>query len=150
MAYSIDRLSQLLHDTSRALRRRFDERAAPHGLSSTQFRLLVLVYTGGPMTQRQLAEHLYVEPISVSRLIDRMAAAGWVERITHPEDRRARLIRHTERADAVAGEIMAIAHRICAEALAPLTEDQRRMLETGLASVLETLSGPDREAARGI
>ena len=40
------------------------------------------------MTQRELAEILEVEPITVGRLVDRLEARGLVERRADPADRR--------------------------------------------------------------
>ncbi len=62
------------------------------GLSSAQWRLLIHVLKEERVTQARLAERLEIEPISVSRLIDRMEQAGWVMRETDPNDRRVRLI----------------------------------------------------------
>ena len=67
-----DRLGYLLHDASRLLRKRFEERAVGYGLSSAQWRLLARVFKEEGVTQARLAELLEIEPISVSRLIDRM------------------------------------------------------------------------------
>ena len=55
-----------------------------------------------------LAEALDVEPISVSRLVDRMVQAGWVQREAHPQDRRARVIVPTAKAEAAAAGANAV------------------------------------------
>ena len=68
-----DSLGILVHDAARALRRSFDARATALGLTTAQWRLLVVLFRLGPVTQARLAERLEVEPISVSRLVDRMA-----------------------------------------------------------------------------
>lgn len=140
MEYRIERLGMLLHDASRGLRRRFEQEVAGrgHGLSSTQWRLLALCVKEGPMTQAALADRLDVEPMSVSRLIDRMEAGGWVQRIPHPEDRRARLIRQTEKADAIAEGVMIIAHGVFDEAVSGLTDEERRVFHKALLAVIET------------
>lgn len=67
-----DRLGFLLHDAARLMRRRFEARASGYGLSSAQWRLLVRVVKEAGVAQARLAELLEIEPISVSRLIDRM------------------------------------------------------------------------------
>ncbi|MGA0543369.1 MarR family winged helix-turn-helix transcriptional regulator [Neotabrizicola sp. VNH66] len=140
MEHRIERLGQLLHDASRGIRRRFEERTACHGLSATQWRLLALSFHEGPMTQAALADRLDVEPMSVSRLVDRMEAGGWVQRIPHPDDRRARLVRHTDKAAAVADSVRSIAHEVFDEALVRLNDDQRRQLQHALVTIIETLA----------
>lgn len=131
----------LLNDASRAIRRRFEARTAAHGLSATQWRLLGLTLREGPLTQAMLAERLDVEPMSVSRLIDRMEQGGWVSRVPHPDDRRARIVLPTDRARAAAPEVREVIQTICAEALTALNDEERRVFEKALLTVTETLAG---------
>lgn len=132
----------LLKDASHAMRRRFEDRTSAWGLSATQWRLLAHIQRDGPMTQAALADVLDVEPMSVSRLIDRMEAAGWVRRCVHPEDRRARIVEPTEQADRAAPEVREIAERIYDEALAKLTDDEKRAFHRALLCVIDTLNAP--------
>ncbi len=85
-----DRLGFLLHDAGRLMRKRFEHHSGRYGLSSAQWRLLVRVFKEEGVAQARLAELLEIEPISVSRLIDRMQGAGWIERRTDMADRRVR------------------------------------------------------------
>lgn len=145
MNYRIDNLGLLLHDAARLLRRRFEARTAQHGLSTPQWKLLRHIIRSGPCTQSALAEILDVEPISVSRLVDRMESTGWVQREAHPDDRRARLIAPTAKAIAVAPEARAIAETVYAEALVGLSDDQREQFHTALLAVIENLK-PEADA----
>ena len=92
-------LGLLLHDASRLLRRRFEARSGEFGLTSAQWRLLLLVCKAEDgAAQSRFAELLDIEPISASRLIDRMEAQGWVTRAHDPGDRRIRRVLPTEKA----------------------------------------------------
>jgi DNA-binding MarR family transcriptional regulator len=142
-------LGLLLHETARAVRKAFERRVAPQGLSSAQWRLMVVVVKHGGTTQARLADILEIEPISVSRLIDRMEAAGWVERRPDPQDRRAKIVVPTERAHAAHAEIRALADEVYAEALHGLGAEERRMLVDGLARVLANLNDAAARAAGG-
>ena len=148
MDYQIDFLGLLLHDASRAVRRRFEQLTAEHGLSTPQWRLLRHILREGPCNQTNLADLLDVEPISVSRLIDRMEQSGWVRREPHPEDRRARIIVPTDKARTVAPEARAKAESVYAEALVGLTNDQRRALHAALLAIAENLSKSEQTAPR--
>ena len=53
-----------------------DRRARAHGMTRAQWMILVRLRRCGGMTQRELAEILEVEPITVGRLVDRLAARG--------------------------------------------------------------------------
>jgi DNA-binding MarR family transcriptional regulator len=78
----------LLHDLARHLRLDADRRAACHGLTRAQWVILFWVARQPGMTQKELAEVLEVEPITVARLIDRLEERGFAERRADPSDRR--------------------------------------------------------------
>ena len=59
-----------------------------HGLTVPQFDVLATLWHGEGITQQELAERLLVTKGNVVGLIDRVGAAGWVERRPDPEDRR--------------------------------------------------------------
>jgi DNA-binding MarR family transcriptional regulator len=46
----------------------------------------------GGRTQRELVDRLHLDRSSVSRLVDRLAARGWVERASGPDRRTVRLL----------------------------------------------------------
>jgi DNA-binding MarR family transcriptional regulator len=79
----------LLNEVSRLLRREFDRRAQHLGLTQTQWRTLAYLSVNEGISQVALADMLEIQPISLARLIDRLQAAGWVERRPDPNDRRA-------------------------------------------------------------
>jgi len=141
MMYGMDRLGPLLHGAARAMRKRFEYRMREMGLSSAQWRLLVNLARQERMTQAGLADLLDVEPISVSRLVDRMEAAGWVARETDPRDRRVRLIVPTPKARLAHEDIRAIADEVYDEALNGLSATERDTLVKGLSAISANLSG---------
>ncbi|AWB50506.1 MarR family transcriptional regulator (plasmid) [Gemmobacter aquarius] len=148
MEHRIENLGALLNDASRAVRRRFEYLTAEHGLSVPQWRLLRHILINGPCNQTILADLLDVEPISVSRMIDRMEQAGWLKREAHPDDRRARIIVPTDKARLVAPEARATAETVYAEALSGLSDSQRHALQTALLAIASNLSKPDTAALR--
>jgi DNA-binding MarR family transcriptional regulator len=78
----------LLHDVARLIRVEADKRAREHGMTRAQWVILVRLERQPGLTQKELAEAMEVEPITVARLIDRMQARGIVERRPDPRDRR--------------------------------------------------------------
>jgi len=132
-------LGFLLHDASRLLRRRFEARGQRHGLSSAQWRLLVHLAREGSASQARIAELLEIEPISVSRLVDRMEQAGWVERGSDPKDRRVRLLQPSQKAMDAFEEVRLIAGEIYDRALEGLDAGERALLMRGLETVVANL-----------
>jgi MarR family transcriptional regulator, transcriptional regulator for hemolysin len=143
MNFGPDQLGLLLHDAARLLRRRFEMRAAHFGLSSAQWRLLVHVLRETRVSQARLADRMEIEPISVSRLVDRMEQAGWVARVPDPDDRRVRVIVATEKTQSLREDLKSTASAVYEEALANLDPAGRAALLSGLGSVIAALSLPD-------
>lgn len=142
MPYSIERFGLLLHDASRAYRRRFEEATVNYGLSATQWRLLGLILREGPMQQGQLAVRLEVEPISVSRLVDRMERAGWVRRCADPKDRRARIVMSSEHARETFAQVKLVAEELSETVLADFSDAERSVIHRFLTSLADDLRSP--------
>ncbi len=78
----------LLHDVARLLRVSGDRRARAHGMTRAQWVILWQLERQPGRSQKELADFLEVEPITVARLVDRLAGRGMVERRDDPADRR--------------------------------------------------------------
>ncbi len=85
--YSHDMLF-LLHDVARLLRVEADRRARLQGMTRAQWALILRLARTPGQSQRELADVLEVEPITVARLVDRLVANGLVERRADAQDRR--------------------------------------------------------------
>jgi len=95
----------LLHDVARLLRVDADKRARAHGMTRAQWGILVWLERQPGLSQKELAEILEVEPITVARLIDRLEGRGMVERRPDPKDRRIWRLHLGPPAYGVLGEI---------------------------------------------
>ena len=141
-----ERLGFLIHDAARLMRKRFETLAAGYGLSAAQWRLMVRLVKEEGVAQARLAELLEIEPISVSRLLDRMEESGWVERRQDAGDRRVRMIFPTEKSRKTFGEVKGVAVEVYEEALAGLSLEERRVTIQGLSRIVENLSGAEAPA----
>jgi MarR family transcriptional regulator for hemolysin len=95
----------LLNDVGRLLRTEADRRAKAHGMTRAQWGILVWLEREPGLSQRELAEVLEVEPITVARLVDRLERAGMVERRSDEQDRRIWRLHLTGAAHPVLREI---------------------------------------------
>ncbi len=138
------RLGFLVSDASRLMRRDFDRRARTIGLTRSQWSVLSHLSRCEGIKQAGLADILEVTPITLARLIDRLEADGWVERRSHPCDRRARTLYLTEKARPVLAQLRELGQETRERALTGLTEDERDQLVALLARVRCNLS--DRDA----
>ena len=146
----IDRLGFLIHDSARLLRKRFEVKGSAYGLSAAQWRLMVRLVKEEGVAQARLAELLEIEPISVSRLLDRMEEGGWVERRQDASDRRVRMIFPTEKSRKTFGEVKSVAVEVFDQAMAGLSPEERRATIHGLATIVENLGAAETAAAREV
>jgi len=76
-------------DVARMLRTYADQRARQFGISRAQWVVLIRLDRSEGLKQSELAEILDLQPISLTRLLDRLAENGLIERRADPNDRRA-------------------------------------------------------------
>jgi MarR family transcriptional regulator, transcriptional regulator for hemolysin len=74
---------------ARQARAEFERRLGQAGASFATWTVLETLAVRGPMIQRDLAGSLQVSGQTMTRLVDRMAAAGWLRRTEVKSDRRA-------------------------------------------------------------
>ncbi|KRE89829.1 MarR family transcriptional regulator [Frateuria sp. Soil773] len=98
----------LLSDVTLLFRKHFDRRAVRFGLTRAQWRAIKMLHHREDLRQNELAEFLEMEPIAVGRVIDRLQAAGFVERRPDPKDRRAWRLHLTAQARAVVDDMQEI------------------------------------------
>jgi DNA-binding MarR family transcriptional regulator len=82
---------------------RFDEVLRPHELTFARYEVLVLLTFSrtGELPLKVIGSRLMVHPTSVTNAIDRLVAAGYVQRRPNPDDGRGVLAGITERGRAV-------------------------------------------------
>jgi MarR family transcriptional regulator, transcriptional regulator for hemolysin len=88
MEFNDQDLAFVMHDLARLMRVRFDQHARTWGMTRAQCVILMKLSCRPGLSQAELAALMEVEPITVGRLIDRLEAAGFVERRPDPADRR--------------------------------------------------------------
>ena len=76
-------------DVARLLKTYADQRARQFGISRAQWAVLIRIERNEGLKQSELAELLDLQPISLTRLLDRLADNGLIERRPDPNDRRA-------------------------------------------------------------
>jgi DNA-binding MarR family transcriptional regulator len=137
-------------DNSRMLRRLFDERVRDLGLTAAQARLLLSLNRHAHENQAFHAEQLEVEPITLTRIIDRMEDAGWIERKACPNDRRARILHLTDKSRSIVSSLQDIVQVMFEDVLRGLDQAQRQALLAMLEQIGSNLvDAREMEVAHG-
>lgn len=132
-------LGFLLHDVARLMRRRFEQNARGMGLTRSQCQVLAHLARNEGIQQSGLADILEIEPITLTRLLDRLEEGGLVERRAHPTDRRIRQLFLTGKAHPLLADIFTIGAATRGEALEGVAEEDRDRLFALLASMKANL-----------
>lgn len=129
-----------LHDVTCLFRKHFDRRAIRFDLTRSQWRALKSIRRREGLSQAELAEFLEMEPIAVGRVLDRLAAAGFVERRADPNDRRRWCLHLTAKAHAVTDDMEVLAAELRHEALAGVEQNDFEAFERVLAKIRANLA----------
>src|ERR1700738_250325 len=79
-----------INDVARLLRTYADHEPRRCGMTRAQWAVLVRLDRFEGLKQSELAEMLDLQPITLTRLLDRLCDSGLIERRSDPNDRRAK------------------------------------------------------------
>jgi DNA-binding MarR family transcriptional regulator len=127
-------------ETATALRRAFDRRASSLGVTRAQWRVLARLNRMPGLRQIELADQLDMEPITLCRIVDRLAEAGLVERQPDPADRRAWKLVLTDNAAPLVKTLSALADDLAEEAFAGLAVERRDAVRATLAAIRDNVA----------
>lgn len=127
-------------ETAHALRKAFDRRAAGMGVTRAQWKVLFRLTRQPGLRQIELADLLDIEPITLSRIVDRLEEAGLVERVADPADRRAWRLHVTASAQPLVEKLRAVADEMISEAFAGIDPAEIEITRKVLARARENAS----------
>ncbi|XIE81899.1 MarR family winged helix-turn-helix transcriptional regulator [Streptomyces sp. SBR177] len=125
----------LLSRVGKTARGRLATRLAGRGLRLWDMAVLAALADFGPHAQRELVVRLGVDASDMTKVIDQLAAAGWVERARDPRDRRRVSVSLTPAGRTALAALDAEARAVQDEVLAPLDAEERRTLHALLLRV---------------
>jgi len=97
-----------------------------------QFRVLVVLDGAGPQRMGDLAERVGVHPSTLSRTVDKLVGAGWLERASGEESRREVHVALTEQGQRLVDEVTTQRRSGIARVLASLTPEERAAVHRGM------------------
>src|SRR6187455_3196458 len=106
-----------ISDVGRLLRTYADQKARLHGMTRAQWAVLLRLERREGLKQSDLAEDLDIQPITLTRLVDRLCDSGLIERRPDPNDRRAKRLFLTEEARPLMDRLAVFGEELMGEVL---------------------------------
>lgn len=114
-------------------------------ITMAQFRTLVILSHRGPVNLATLANLLGVQPSATGRMVDRLVAAGLIDRLPHPTSRRELIAALTKRGRDVVRRVTAYRRAEIAAIVAKMPPAERQGLVRALTAF--TAAGGEPDAA---
>lgn len=115
-------------------------------LSRSQWRILTHLRTQDGLTQSELAERLLIEKAPAGTLIDKLEAAGLVERRPDPNDRRANRVFITVKSEPLLPMIEQTVTELKMQCMAGISEQEQQQLNQTLTRIhlnLQAIRNPN-------
>jgi MarR family transcriptional regulator, transcriptional regulator for hemolysin len=136
-----------LHDVARLIRTLADQRARALSMTRAQWSVLKRLEMSEGVKQAELAELLDLQPITLARLVDKLAGLGLVERRDDPNDRRANRLYLTDKAAPVLEQLNALGETLVGQALSGFDAFEisalNKSMERVKANLKRELNGKD-------
>ena len=133
------RVSYVIGQLDRLLKRSLAETLAAFGLTLPQYTALSVINASGAMTNAMLAERSFITPQSANEVVKTMETNGWVGRAGHPTHGRLIHLSLTEEGRRVLQECDAAVDLLEARMLAGITEIPVDMLRKVLQRCVSNL-----------
>jgi DNA-binding MarR family transcriptional regulator len=110
------------------------------GLYRGQPRVLFALWEREGQTHSELAQRTHVSAATISKMIQRMEKAGFLERRADEQDQRVSRVYLTESGRAVQDRVSAASQQLEEEALAGFSDEDRALLQRFLVRIRDNLA----------
>ena len=131
----------LSHKLAHALHVELDRRLKVHGVTLSQWKILIYLWRREGRSQVELQEQLGLERATITGLLQRMCLQGWVLRRTDPDDRRVQRVFLTERGRALEPVANSLVEEVNNQALEGFSADEREFFIRLLMRALGNVEG---------
>ena len=128
-----------LGELSRLIRAYADKQAARYGITRAQWAVLAKVERAEGLKQSELAEQMEMQPITLTRLVDRLCDNGWIERRSDENDRRVNRLYLRKAARPLLGKLSGLRSEITATALEGINPSDAHRLLAQLEMIKENV-----------
>ena len=144
-----------LGEVQRLVRAYADKEAARFGITRAQWAVLAKVERNEGMKQTELAEQMEMQPITLTRLIDKLCENDWIERRGDTSDRRVNRLYLLKAGRALLGRLSGLRSELTATALDGINPaDAHRLLsqleqiKENVRNAIQSTAGDSRKEQR--
>src|SRR6201995_5385780 len=144
-----------LGEVQRLVRAYADKEAARFGITRAQWAVLAKVERNEGMKQTELAEQMEMQPITLTRLIDKLCDNDWIERRGDASDRRVNRLYLLKGGRALLGKMSGLRSELTTTALDGIhPADAHRLLsqleqiKENVRNAIQTTAGEPRKQQR--
>jgi len=128
-----------LFEVQRMLRLYADKQARRYGLTRAQWAVLAKLERTEGLKQTEIADLMEIQPITLTRLIDKLCDAGLIERRSDDADRRVNRLYLTEASRPLMEKLAVLRSEITQAALASLSNEETHQLVDHLESIKDNI-----------
>ena len=139
-----------LGEVQRLVRAYADKAAARYGITRAQWAVLAKVERAEGLKQTELAEQMEMQPITLTRLIDRLCDNGWIERRSDDSDRRVNRLYLRKAARPLLGKLGGLRSELTATALEGISPSDAQRLLTQLETIKENVRNAIQTASEEV
>ena len=128
-----------LGELQRLVRLYADKAAARYGITRAQWAVLAKLERTEGLKQTELAEQMEMQPITLTRPIDRLCEQGWIERRSDDTDRRVNRLFLRKAARPLLGKLAGLRSELTATALEGINPADAHRLLAQLEAIKENV-----------
>ena len=128
-----------LGEVQRLVRAYADKEAARFGITRAQWAVLAKVERNEGMKQTELAEQMEMQPITLTRLIDKLCDNSWIERRGDENDRRVNRLYLRKAGRQLLGKLSGLRSELTATALDGISPADAQRLLSQMEAIKENV-----------
>ena len=126
---------------------RMEQKLRRYGVTPIQCRSLTYLHRQpGPVTQKQLQQHLAVKPSTVNGIVDRLEEKGLVYRTVSATDGRCRILALTEEGQRFHDDFQTVLHQVNERLERGFTQEEKAQFTAFLLRAGRNLTDEEEEA----
>jgi len=106
----------------------FKEEFDSYDLTPQQFGILAFLWIEDGLSQSELSSRSQIDRTTMGGIVDRLEKDGMVERLSHPDDRRAYQVFLTTKGKSLEKELCVLGSRVLNRVNSPLTPEEQSTL----------------------